>query len=465
MKHQSLLLIAIPALLVACGGSGGGNSNNSDTATSSNTIKSSSSVNSSDANTSSTISTSSEASLSSSTATSSAQSDSSSAMMTAFTQTGYLLDSALANVDYQTSTHSGVTGTKGEFYYEPEEEVSFSIGDLSLGQVTGQTIVTPLTLTNSSTDSQAVRNMTRLLQTLDKDSNPANGITITNSAKGAAVNLDWNSDSASFESAILGLISNGGQDLLPNALIDEEQALDHLQETLTQIDSCPGERRYQLQGTDVVVQSLLDASDEIELSPITGTFTLSEETLENNIGTGERTCVMAATEGYNFDSNSCLVFSGSLTFLQSPPAVSGTIARNSATLFFAHGAVGSEYGREVVDAYFFAQAETPCAIEPVEPGTYELNGVEYVFVAAQGEEEAAWEAYLVSAQMTLSDDQCTVTSSEGDWSCKVVGNNFYGLGDAHAITGTITNNSLTYVIKYNSGDGESFYGYAHGVRR
>ncbi|WP_323815783.1 hypothetical protein [Cellvibrio sp. NN19] len=453
MKHTSLLFAAIPALLVACGGSGGGKSNSSDTTSSSSTITSSSSINSSDASLSS-----------SSIATSSAQSNSSSAT-TAFTQTGYLLDSALANVDYQTATRSGVTGTKGEFYYEPEEEVSFSIGDMPLGQVTGQAIVTPLTLTNNSKDSQAVRNMARLLQTLDKDSNPANGITITNSAKSAAVSLDWNSNSTSFESATLGLISNGGQDQLPNALIDEEQALDHLQETLTQIDSCPGERRYQLQGTDVVVQSLIEASDEIELSPITGTLTLSEEVLENNIGTGERTCIMAATEGYNFDSNSCLVFSGSLTFLQSPPAVSGTIARNSATLFFAHGGVGSEYGQEVVDAYFFAQAETPCAIEPVASGTYELNGVEYVFVAAQGEEEAAWEAYIVSAEMTLSDDQCTVTSSEGDWSCKVVGNNFYGLGEAHAITGTITNNSLTYVIKYNTNDGESFYGYAHGARR
>lgn len=402
----------------------------------------------------------------SSSSLSSASNSSSSAGFTAVTQTGYLLDSALINADYQTATHSGVTGDAGEFYYEPGETVSFSIGDLSLGAVSGQTIVTPLTLTNSeSSSAQAVRNMARLLQTLDKDGTPSNGIRITSAAKGAAVALDWNSASANFHTAAQSLIANAGQDQSTTELIDEEAAITHLEETLTQVNTCPGERRYSLQGTDVVVQSLLNKSDEIALWPINGTFTLSVENQPKNSTNTQRNCVITASEGYNFDSNACLLLDDSLVFVEIPVAAVGTVARNSATLFLPNGATGAEFGREVVDAYFSATAESPCAPEAVAPGKYSLTGVEYLFINATNNEEAAWEAYSITAELTLTADSCEITSSEGDWSCQVIGNNFYGMGEASSIQGTITNNSLTYVMRYNTSNGESFYGYAHGERQ
>lgn len=453
-----IALIVLTSILTACGGGGGGGSSTPPVA-SSQPAKSSSSASADTTNSSSENSSSSTATISSSAE--------SSAKITELTQTGYLLDSALINVNYQTTSHTGVTGADGDFYYELGETVTFNIGDLHLGTVAGQPIVTPLTLTNSATSTtQAVRNMARLLQTLDKDANPSNGINITNTAKSAAVALDWNTPSTSFDSAALSLVSNAGQDQPTMTLVDAEQALEHLNGTLTQVNSCPGARQYRLKGTDVVVQSRIKASDSIHITPLTGTLNVSAEAIENGVPTGSRTCVLAASEGYNFDSNICLLYNGQVTFHQSPPLVRGTVARNSVTLFIANGGTGSDYGREVVDAYFFGAAQPACATEEVAPGNYPLNGVEYVFTPGAAEAEASWQAYAVSGQLTLDADTCKVTSTEGSWDCKVVGNDFYGLGNAGLIRGTITNTSVTYVIKYNTGEnGETFYGYGHGERQ
>ncbi len=83
-------------------------------------------------------------------------------------------------VDYSTSSGlGGVTDSSGTFYYNSGDKVSFTIGGISLGSVTGAAKLTPVEVMGASgTADQKVINLSRLLQTLDADGDPSNGINI-----------------------------------------------------------------------------------------------------------------------------------------------------------------------------------------------------------------------------------------------------------------------------------------------
>jgi hypothetical protein len=102
--------------------------------------------------------------------------------------TGVLSDSPVGGVRYTTS--SGITGTtdsEGRFSYNPGDSVTFQIGGLSLGTVTvtgTDATITPLQVAEARTDlteaqrQNLVTNLLVLLQSLDSDGDPANGISI-----------------------------------------------------------------------------------------------------------------------------------------------------------------------------------------------------------------------------------------------------------------------------------------------
>ena len=104
------------------------------------------------------------------------------------TKTGVFLDSPVINIGYRTETISnGVTNSLGEFNYLQGENITFFIGDLALPSTLATGTVTPLDIANSQdTSNTTVVNIIRLLQTLDKDGNLDNGITITDAAIAAA---------------------------------------------------------------------------------------------------------------------------------------------------------------------------------------------------------------------------------------------------------------------------------------
>ena len=52
-------------------------------------------------------------------------------------QTGVLLDSAVAGIQYKTTTQQGVTNAQGEFKYLAGESVVFSMGGIVLGDGQG----------------------------------------------------------------------------------------------------------------------------------------------------------------------------------------------------------------------------------------------------------------------------------------------------------------------------------------
>lgn len=101
---------------------------------------------------------------------------------------GTLTDAAIAGVSYRTSSGiTGVTDAAGKFRYNPGDTVTFRLGSLVLGTIptTGQEeTVTPIQLVNAVTGlteqqkENLVTNLLVLLQSVDADGNPDNGIDI-----------------------------------------------------------------------------------------------------------------------------------------------------------------------------------------------------------------------------------------------------------------------------------------------
>lgn len=153
--------------------------------------------------------------------------------------TGTLTDSAIAGVQYSTSSGvSGVTDSEGHFDYNPGDTVTFRIGSLTLGTVTatGSTAtITPLQIAQATPGlSEAeiqnkVTNLLVLLQSLDSDGDASNGITIP-VAVGTALNstvaagIDLLADSTTFAgSATLDSLA----DTAGGTVVDPEAALAH----------------------------------------------------------------------------------------------------------------------------------------------------------------------------------------------------------------------------------------------
>lgn len=110
---------------------------------------------------------------------------------------GQFIDSAVSGVRFSTETRSGVTDSEGRFEYLAGETVSFYLGDLLLGDAPGAAIISPFDLVDDvqpvvggalrkailekpqHPSFSTVINMAILLQTVDVDGDPENGIEIT----------------------------------------------------------------------------------------------------------------------------------------------------------------------------------------------------------------------------------------------------------------------------------------------
>jgi len=153
------------------------------------------------------------------------------------TQTGVFIDSAVAGLHYVskstsgTTTHSGTTNASGEYRYEPGDTVTFSIGDIAFPPVTAKSKVTPLDI--ASTDDVhdiTVVNIARLLQTLDSDGDPSNGIKIEDAVHTAATGMsDLDFAATTFDTAVTNLVANSGSK--NTALVDADSAIKHFTES------------------------------------------------------------------------------------------------------------------------------------------------------------------------------------------------------------------------------------------
>ena len=95
--------------------------------------------------------------------------------------TGVFLDSPVSGLGYYTETQQGMTETGGAFQYQNGERVHFYLGDMELCNVEAMPVVTPIDCVAGATDVMhpRVTNMLLLLQSIDYDNDPENGIDIT----------------------------------------------------------------------------------------------------------------------------------------------------------------------------------------------------------------------------------------------------------------------------------------------
>ncbi len=160
------------------------------------------------------------------------------------TLTGQLIDSPVGGVSYSTSPSNkqGVTNANGEYEYEPGDTVVFSIGAITFPPTTATGVVTPLAIAGTSdiNDNTAV-NIARLLQTLDYDGNPDNGLTITEATANAAASLspgiapaDFGVTPAVFSTneQVLEMVDTADLSNPNTELVSTEDAIAHLSEEL-----------------------------------------------------------------------------------------------------------------------------------------------------------------------------------------------------------------------------------------
>ena len=155
------------------------------------------------------------------------------------TQTGILLDSAVGGVSYKTSSNLyGLTNTNGQFQYRIGDEVTFTVGETVLGEVKGGELITPVELagTNNTADRRVI-NISRLLQSLDQDGDPFNGISISPATRSMLAQQAFKFDIpvTEFQLGVNPFIEN----ILKRPIVDADKAINHLHSSLN-LESRPG---------------------------------------------------------------------------------------------------------------------------------------------------------------------------------------------------------------------------------
>lgn len=126
-------------------------------------------------------------------------------------QSAKFLDSAVSGITVKSGaegSHVSVTAEDGTFTFVPGTPVEFSIGKMVLGTLVNTKILedsgvaTPLTLDSDGTSDASVKatNILRILQTLDDDNDPSNGILIKNGVAAALGPVDFSVPEDQFES-------------------------------------------------------------------------------------------------------------------------------------------------------------------------------------------------------------------------------------------------------------------------
>lgn len=142
------------------------------------------------------------------------------------TGTGYYIDSAVEGVNFTCGTQSGVTDSDGKFTFEVDKDCNFTLGGITLRTVSAENLQDEIKIIEDEED------VARMLQTLDTDGDPSNGISILSAVADAleagginaipvndsqiSVLFDAIKDTANYEGSIKSL----------------EEAAEHLSEAL-----------------------------------------------------------------------------------------------------------------------------------------------------------------------------------------------------------------------------------------
>lgn len=147
--------------------------------------------------------------------------------------TAIFLDAAVAGLNYRCANYSSITNANGEFLFNDGDSCSFTLGNQLLGSVTlkaGGSLVTPYTLAGDD-KNKAIR-IAALLQTLDSDNNPENGITLDKAQVAQLGIIELGSDDA-FNTSLVEALKTAG---LTKDVVSLAAAKDHLSATLAGVN-------------------------------------------------------------------------------------------------------------------------------------------------------------------------------------------------------------------------------------
>jgi len=140
----------------------------------------------------------------------------------------YLVDSAVEGVDYYLNgVLAGQTGVDGSFFYSDGDYILFKIAGITMGEITvipndNRILLQDLVgVDRSDISNPIVVKLAQILQTLDSDNNPANGITIDASRLKDNLNLIVN------ESTIVEDLFDSGTNI-----VTPEDAMAHIEEMI-----------------------------------------------------------------------------------------------------------------------------------------------------------------------------------------------------------------------------------------
>jgi hypothetical protein len=207
--------------------------------------------------------------------------------------TGVFLDSPVSGINYRTASGSGKTNANGEFSYIQGETVTFSVGNIDLPAVSGNSTVTPLNLANTTdVNNQVVSNILVFLQSLDVDGNPTNGIQISPNAHAAATtSIDFNVAHSVFRanSLVTNLIANSGSS--NTAPISLASATSHFLQTLGISNVAPVANAGQAQSVLTSSKVTLNGSGSTDANndPLSYSWALSNKPNGSNAALGDAT--------------------------------------------------------------------------------------------------------------------------------------------------------------------------------
>lgn len=135
---------------------------------------------------------------------------------------GVFLDSPVGGIGYRTETQTGITDEEGHYDYLAGESVVFYIGDLEFPEVEADGVVTPENI--AAGDETTQTNILQLLQTLDEDGNPENGISISQDTIDAFADSTLDVTSTDFDTEVVSTLDSLDS---PVTLVTEEDANEH----------------------------------------------------------------------------------------------------------------------------------------------------------------------------------------------------------------------------------------------
>jgi hypothetical protein len=364
------------------------------------------------------------------------------------TLTGTFIDSPVANIGYRTdSIAPDATDSQGQFSYLAGESVTFSIGDIDLPPVAAEAVITPLDIIDTQDiNDPSVVNIARLLQSLDADGDPTNGISIDDTAHLSATGMSLDFSSPTFDAEVTNLVANSGS--VTNVLIDEAAALSHLKNSLEAAGLLPdtqiGSWLYSDADTNLVLTFLDDtrymvARDKLEIGdPLcfdgmeSGTYTWNSETGEFSVTNANDTtgdCGLTSVEGEIY-SATVTVDGNTLTLTDDEGAfpLTRVVAANNPLIGSWHF---SDSDTNIVitflddTRYMVARDKLeigdPLCFDGMESGTYTWNSETGEFSVTNANDTTgdcgltSVEGEIYSATVTVSEDVLTLTDDEGSF--------------------------------------------------